>query len=83
MTTTSSRLQLQNKLNADLDRMVNITAFKTNNINTLVKNTDGVTCKICKSDNVNVIQKQIRSADEGSTNFYTCIDCGNKWRRNN
>lgn len=80
---TDSRLEFQEKLNADLDRMVKIEAFKSHNINTLVKNTDGVKCKVCNSDNVNVIQKQIRSADEGSTNFYTCIDCGNKWRRNN
>ena len=74
---------LQNRINKKLDEVVNIKAFKTYAIDTLVKNTDGVHCIKCESDNVNVIQKQIRSADEGATNFYTCIDCGYKWRRNN
>lgn len=76
-------MDLQAKINVVLDQMVNTKLFKTENIDTLVKNTDGIVCKKCGSDNVNVVQKQIRSADEGSTNFYTCINCGSKWRRNN
>jgi DNA-directed RNA polymerase subunit M/transcription elongation factor TFIIS len=33
-----------------------------------------------KPQGVVVTQKQTRSADEGMSNFYTCLDCGNKWR---
>ncbi len=33
-----------------------------------------------KPQGVIVTQKQTRSADEGMSNFYTCLDCGNKWR---
>lgn len=36
-------------------------------------------CSKCKKQNVHVIGKQVRSADEPETHFYTCIECGNKW----
>lgn len=39
-------------------------------------------CK-CGSKRTISFQKQIRSADEGSTTFAQCIECGNKWRHNN
>ena len=49
-----------------------------------------VTCGRCRNQpseqnrfnpqGVIVTQKQTRSADEGMSNFYTCLDCGNKWR---
>jgi DNA-directed RNA polymerase subunit M/transcription elongation factor TFIIS len=37
-------------------------------------------CKRCKSTNVYSYEKQTRSADEGATRFYECINCGLKWR---
>ncbi len=49
-----------------------------------------ITCGRCRNapseqnqfqpQGVIVTQKQTRSADEGMSNFYTCLDCGNKWR---
>ena len=52
------------------------------NIEVMIKNCDA-TCPKCHSKNVNVKTKQTRSADEGATNFYTCIDCGYVWRKYN
>lgn len=39
-------------------------------------------CK-CGSKRTISFQRQTRSADEGSTTFAQCIECGNKWRHNN
>ena len=36
-------------------------------------------CSKCKEQNVHVIGKQVRSADEPETHFYTCLSCGHKW----
>ncbi|RDL30828.1 DNA-directed RNA polymerase subunit [Venustampulla echinocandica] len=40
------------------------------------------TCTACGRTEVTFVSVQLRSADEGSTIFYTC-DCGNKWNTNN
>jgi len=37
-------------------------------------------CRKCKSQNLNNWEKQTRSADEPMTQFFECLDCGNKWR---
>lgn len=42
-----------------------------------------MTCDNCGNDEVTYYQKQIRSADEGTTVFYTCVTCGHKWNTNN
>ncbi|PLB40990.1 zinc ribbon domain-containing protein, partial [Aspergillus candidus] len=34
----------------------------------------------CPSKNVTYAQVQLRSADEGSTIFYTCLQCGHRWQ---
>ena len=41
----------------------------------------GVRCRRCQSVNLDVCVKQTRSADEGSTVFYTCLSCQCRWRR--
>ena len=38
------------------------------------------TCFKCGSDNIFSIEKQVRSADEGTSVFNECRDCHNKWR---
>ena len=38
------------------------------------------TCHKCKSTNITSVSKQVRSADESSSVFNRCGDCGNKWR---
>ena len=72
---------LQQMINQDIDKMVDTTIFKTEQINTLIKNTVGIKCPRCHGENVNVFEKQVRSGDEAKSRFYTCIDCGNKWRK--
>lgn len=46
-------------------------------------NTSLYKCGKCKGRNINFIQKQTRSADEGMTNILTCCDCGNRWKEYN
>lgn len=74
---------IQTIINEDLDATYDISLFITKEEKTQVKNTINEYCPVCKSDNVNVVQKQTRSGDEGATNFYTCLDCGHRWRRYN
>ena len=72
---------IQKQINQDIDAMVDISLFKSEQIVTLIKNTVGIKCPRCKSENVNVFEKQVRSGDEAKSRFYTCIECGNKWRK--
>jgi len=39
-----------------------------------------VVCRKCGSARIVVEQKQTRSADEGFTTFFTCVDCKCRWR---
>lgn len=41
------------------------------------------TCEKCGCEEVRYYTQQLRSADEGSTVFYTCPQCGHKWNTNN
>ncbi|PWY72757.1 hypothetical protein BO83DRAFT_437669 [Aspergillus eucalypticola CBS 122712] len=40
-------------------------------------------CVKCPSREVTYAQVQLRSADEGSTIFYTCAKCGHRWQEDN
>jgi DNA-directed RNA polymerase subunit M/transcription elongation factor TFIIS len=64
----------------DLIRLYPPNTFKKTSVNMLVKNTRGIVCKVCGSEDVNVVSKQLRSADEATSKIYTCITCGNHWR---
>jgi transcription elongation factor S-II len=50
----------------------------TNNIQA---STDMYTCRKCKSKRCTFFEAQIRSADEASTIFITCLDCGHNFKR--
>lgn len=77
------KFKLQQAINIDDDKRIHTSDYKTKDVIQLIKNTYGVKCPQCKSENVHVEQVQIRSADEGATNFYECLDCHYKWKRNN
>ena len=47
--------------------------------NNLVSNTN-TKCERCHIQNVHFITKQVRSSDEGATNFYICLSCGHTWK---
>ncbi|EME78623.1 uncharacterized protein MYCFIDRAFT_78333 [Pseudocercospora fijiensis CIRAD86] len=40
-------------------------------------------CEKCGNEEVRFYTQQLRSADEGSTVFYTCPRCNHKWNTNN
>ena len=40
-----------------------------------------IQCKRCGKRKCFYYQIQTRSADEGMTTFYTCTECGNRWKR--
>jgi len=42
--------------------------------------TDMFTCRKCKSKKCTYYEMQTRSADEPSTIFVTCLDCGKNWK---
>jgi len=42
--------------------------------------TTNADCPECDNDRAFWEMKQIRSADESETRFFTCTECGHKWR---
>ncbi|MFB6129988.1 MAG: transcription factor S [Salinigranum sp.] len=42
--------------------------------------TTSIRCPKCGNDRAFWEMKQIRSADESETRFFTCTECGHKWR---
>lgn len=73
---------IQDDINKELYERISIEAFIEKSIATKIKNTVGIHCKKCGSDNVFSESRQTRSADEAMTVFYTCLNCGNKWKVN-
>ena len=72
--------EIQQKINEDLLKRINILAFRQEVITKKIKNTFGIKCKQCGSENIYMESKQTRSADEATTKIYECLDCGNMWR---
>lgn len=71
---------IQKQINNEIDTKYDISQYKTVHIETMIKNTVDIKCKQCGSDNVNVYTYQSRSSDEASSKYYTCLNCGIKWR---
>lgn len=38
-----------------------------------------IVCKKCNKKQIYLYEKQVRCADEAMTQFYNCLNCGNKW----
>jgi DNA-directed RNA polymerase subunit M/transcription elongation factor TFIIS len=47
-----------------------------------IKDNDMFNCGKCKSKKVTYYLKQVRSADEPMTCFFTCHNCGKNWKQN-
>ena len=45
-----------------------------------VSMTDAIKCGKCRNNKVSYYELQIRSGDEGITQFFSCITCGHRWR---
>lgn len=73
---------IREQINKEIDERVDISLFKSKLIDVIIKNCDAK-CPKCKKQNVNVQTKQLRSADEGATDMFTCLECGYKWKINN
>ena len=73
---------LQDLINEKLFKMIKIENFKTKAIKTLVRNTFGIYCPICGSDNVHEDVKQLRAGDEQADHIYKCLNCGNTGKNN-
>ena len=54
---------------------------KANIENKTVPMTDRFTCSLCHSNKTSYYEMQTRSADEPTTIFITCLNCGKKWRQ--
>lgn len=48
--------------------------------NNMQASTDMFTCKKCRGKRCTYYELQTRSADEPSTIFVTCLDCGKNWK---
>lgn len=71
---------IQDMINDTLYKTTPISAFVTEAIVTRVKNTVGIVCRKCGSDNVYSESRQLRSGDEAASILYACLNCGQKWR---
>jgi DNA-directed RNA polymerase subunit M/transcription elongation factor TFIIS len=45
-----------------------------------VSMTDAIKCGRCKNNKVTYYELQTRSGDEAMTQYFTCINCGHKWK---
>ena len=61
---------------------INIKSKKNDNIcnSRQIAKTDQFKCSKCKKRECSYYELQIRSADESSTIFITCLNCGHQWR---
>jgi DNA-directed RNA polymerase subunit M/transcription elongation factor TFIIS len=61
-----------------IDRKMKLDESKFNQ--KLEASTDMFTCRKCKSKKCTYYEMQTRSADEPSTIFVTCLNCGKNWK---
>lgn len=74
---------IQSIINEELDDRAPYTIFKGHEIIDIdVVNTVGMKCSTCGSEKINVHERQTRSADEAATQFFKCLTCGKKWKKN-
>ena len=74
---------IQDKINKIVDEQFPIEKFaEAFEMQKLVKNTFGIKCPICGSNNIHKESEMLtRSIDEISKAHFVCIDCGKKFRK--
>lgn len=80
--TSQSNNIIQDKVSTKLRKDINMEAFKRKRVKTKMCNTTGLKCRTCGSSDIYVESKQVRSADEATTKFYECLNCGATWSVN-
>jgi DNA-directed RNA polymerase subunit M/transcription elongation factor TFIIS len=75
---TRKKILARSKLEGDFGRLEDI----ANSIlkKEVVPESSVYRCHKCKGNRIEIIQNQTRSADEGTTTFYKCSECGHGWR---
>jgi DNA-directed RNA polymerase subunit M/transcription elongation factor TFIIS len=63
---------------SELNTLFNNAVLIKNDYNTLdkKKGSTAFECSKCKKRNSSIVEKQVRSADEPTTQFITCLECG-------
>ena len=74
--------EIRRIINEDNDKRIDTKLYATKNIETKVKNCNAK-CPKCHKENVYVKTLQLRSADEGGTDIFECLECHYRWKRNN
>ena len=59
-------------------RMIRLQELKKTNLTT--SKDSGIKCSRCKSTDIIFSFLQTRSADEGTTTFCECLQCGSRWK---
>ena len=74
-------MSVQEQLKKKIDELFPIDKFSgADEEVTFVKNTIGIKCPKCHSENIYTYSKQTRSGDEAETKYCYCIDCKKHWR---
>lgn len=72
---------VQEQLREKIDELFPIDRFiESAESFTFVKNSIGIKCIACGSDNIYTYSRQTRSGDEAETKYCYCIDCKKTWR---
>jgi DNA-directed RNA polymerase subunit M/transcription elongation factor TFIIS len=74
----SLRKKIQFAQDAHRQRLGRLDTLKRTNIASSLDN--GVKCGRCKTTDVSFSFLQTRSADEGTTTFCECLQCGSRWK---
>ena len=73
---------LQKYINEIIDEKIDMESIIAAGVNEkLVKNTFGIKCPKCGSDQIHESERQTRSADEAATKIFVCLNCSHTWRK--
>ena len=62
------------------DSIQKLSKISENSVNKQIAKTDQFKCSKCKKRECSYYELQVRSADESTTIFVTCLNCSHRWR---